>query len=48
MKITELATRLRQASPPVVGYISGNAFYLDLKAILPSQITTLSTILTGL
>ncbi|MFQ6606424.1 MAG: L-seryl-tRNA(Sec) selenium transferase [Fidelibacterota bacterium] len=48
MKMTELAARLRQATPPVVGYISGNAFYIDLKAILPSQIVTLSTILARL
>ncbi len=48
MKITEWAARLRQASPPVVGYISGNAFYIDLKAILPSQIATLATVLARL
>lgn len=31
------AARLRSASPPVIGYISGNRFKLDLRTVFPRQ-----------
>jgi L-seryl-tRNA(Ser) seleniumtransferase len=31
------ATAMREGSPPVMGYISGNAFKLDLRTIFPRQ-----------
>jgi len=42
MKITELAGGFRCGSIPVVGYTSGNTFYIDLKAVLPGQINRLA------
>ena len=33
----ELAANLRAGSPPVVGYVSGNKFKLDLRTIFPRQ-----------
>ncbi len=39
MKVTELAQKLRNGKIPVVGYIKDNRFYIDLKAVLPSQIS---------
>ena len=41
-KVKELAHSFRCHSTPVVGYINGNMFYIDLKAVLPSQISILS------
>ena len=32
----------RCGSIPVVGYTSANTYYIDLKAVLPNQITTLA------
>jgi L-seryl-tRNA(Ser) seleniumtransferase len=40
-RVTVLARQLRTGIVPVVGYTSGRAFYIDLKAILPAQIPTL-------
>jgi len=37
----ELACKFRLASYPVVGYISKNIFYIDLKAVIPTQISQL-------
>jgi len=37
MKPSELSREFRMASPPVLGYIHGNHFHIDLKAIPPSQ-----------
>ena len=37
----ELACKFRLASFPVVGYISKNIFYIDLKAVIPTQISQL-------
>ena len=34
---TELAARLRAAQPPVIGYVSGGRFKLDLRTIFPRQ-----------
>ena len=42
-KVTDLAEALRCGSIPVVGYIKGNTFYIDLKAVLPNQIKRLAT-----
>ncbi|MBH82281.1 MAG: L-seryl-tRNA(Sec) selenium transferase, partial [Candidatus Marinimicrobia bacterium] len=42
MKITELAVGFRCGPIPVVGYTSGHTFYIDLKAVLPSQINLLA------
>ncbi len=37
VKASELARRFRQSDSPVLGYISGNRLFIDLKAVLPSQ-----------
>lgn len=42
-KVKDLAVALRCGSIPVVGYIKGNTFFIDLKAVLPSQIKRLTT-----
>ena len=34
---SKLATQLRTGETPVVGYIHGNTFYIDLKAVIPGQ-----------
>jgi seryl-tRNA(Sec) selenium transferase len=33
----EFATRLRSATPPIVGYISNDRLKLDMRTILPEQ-----------
>lgn len=37
MTVSDLAARLRQSLPPVIGYISGGSFKLDLRTIFPHQ-----------
>ena len=37
MSLAEFAEHLRAGSPPVVGYVSGNRFRLDLRTIFPRQ-----------
>src|SRR5213082_1583668 len=37
ISLENLATRLRCASPPIVGYIAGGKFKLDLRTIFPRQ-----------
>src|SRR5882724_158741 len=37
ISLENLATRLRRASPPIVGYIAGGKFKLDLRTIFPRQ-----------
>ena len=37
----KLALKFRQSIFPVVGYISENIFYIDLKAVIPIQIPKL-------
>jgi L-seryl-tRNA(Ser) seleniumtransferase len=37
MSLEELASRLRSAEPPVIGYISGGRLKLDLRTIFPRQ-----------
>jgi L-seryl-tRNA(Ser) seleniumtransferase len=36
-RLEELATRLRENSPPVIGYVSAGRFKLDLRTIFPRQ-----------
>ncbi len=42
-KVTDLSRAFRKGTPPVVGYISERAFYVDLKAVLPKQISQFIT-----
>ena len=44
---TELAKRFRTQDSPVVGYIKGNRFTIDLKAVLPAQMKDLSDAIQG-
>ena len=44
-KISELAYRFRTGKTPVVGYISGNRFFIDLKTILPNQVALLINVI---
>lgn len=37
LKPSEMSERLRKWHPPILGYSSGNRFYIDLKAIFPDQ-----------
>src|SRR6185369_6965749 len=37
LTLPEFATRLRAATPPIIGYISGGRFKLDLRTIFPRQ-----------
>ena len=39
---SELAKKFRIGTIPVIGFINNNKFYIDLKAVLPSQLTKLS------
>ena len=41
-KVTELAAAFRCGSSPVVGYITADNYYIDLKAVLPVQIRKLT------
>ena len=41
-KVTELAAAFRCGSIPVVGYITADNYYIDLKAVLPVQIKKLT------
>ena len=42
VKVNDLSKKFRSCSIPVVGYVSSNIFYIDLKAVLPSQVTKLA------
>ena len=42
VKANDLSKKFRSGSIPVVGYVSSNIFYIDLKAVLPSQVTKLA------
>ena len=46
-KPTELAKRFRTQDSTVVGYIKGNRFTIDLKAVLPAQMKDLSDAIQG-
>ncbi len=37
MRASKLAALFRTGEHPVVGYIHGNTFYIDLKAVIPGQ-----------
>ena len=41
MSVSTLARAFRTGSQPVVGYTKGNIFYIDLKAVLPKQVSRL-------
>lgn len=45
LPLEELAARLRAGSPPVVGYIAGDRFNIDLRTVFPSQDAELITAL---
>ena len=49
IKTSELSRKLRTAENPVLGYIKGKKFYIDLKAVPPSKekvlLTTLNSVL---
>ena len=38
MGVNKIAKKFRMSSIPVIGYISENIFYIDLKALLPGKI----------
>ena len=37
MTLAGFAVRLRRGTPPVVGYISGDRYRLDLRTVFPAQ-----------
>lgn len=37
LPLAELASRLRAGAPPVIGYVSGNRFKIDLRTVFPRQ-----------
>ena len=37
MSVLEFAARLRVATPPIIGYIAGGKYKLDLRTIFPRQ-----------
>ena len=41
ISVSSLAKAFRLGKQPVVGYTKGNVFYIDLKAVLPNQISNL-------
>ena len=41
MSVSKLAKAFRTGNTPVVGYTKGNTFYIDLKAVLPNQVSRL-------
>ena len=47
----ELAATLRMVCPPVIGYISGKSFRLDLRTVFPEQdellTSTLQSVITN-
>jgi len=44
---SKLATQFRTGKPAAVGYISGNKFYIDLKAVIPGQEKDLAGAISG-
>ena len=48
MRVDEIAKNFRMSFIPVVGYISENTFYIDLKALLPKQNIKLVKIINDL
>jgi L-seryl-tRNA(Ser) seleniumtransferase len=45
MSVTDFAAHLREASMPVVGYVGGDRFKIDLRTILPRQDDDLARVL---
>ena len=43
--VNEIAKKFRMSFIPVIGYISENIFYIDLKALLPRQNIKLAKII---
>jgi seryl-tRNA(Sec) selenium transferase len=41
ISVSKLAKAFRTGNTPVVGYTKGNAFYIDLKAVLLNQVSRL-------
>ncbi len=48
MRASQLASQFRQGETPVVGYIHGNTFYIDLKAVIPGQEKDLAGAISGI
>ncbi len=48
VSLAEFAARLRAGAPPVVGYVSGHRFRLDLRTVFPRQDDTLIAALRSL
>ena len=48
IKCSMLAKKLRLGKIPVVGFIKENRFYIDLKAVLPSQLMKLSQVINSI
>ena len=46
--VNEIAKNFRMSFIPVIGYISENIFYIDLKALLPRQNIKLAKIINDL
>ena len=46
--VNEIAKKFRMSFIPVIGYISENIFYIDLKALLPRQKIKLAKIINDL
>ncbi len=47
MSLPDLAERLRAGTPPVIGYVSGGAFKIDLRTVFPAQDEELARTLRG-
>lgn len=45
--LADFAARLREASPPIIGYVSGGKFKLDLRTIFPWQDAEVVRVLRG-
>ncbi len=48
IKPNELASLLRLAEHPVLGYINRGYYFIDLKAVLPTQVDRLATIISDI
>jgi L-seryl-tRNA(Ser) seleniumtransferase len=48
MAVHEFSRRLRVATPPVVGYVAGQRYKLDLRTVFPSQDLVLARVLRSL
>jgi seryl-tRNA(Sec) selenium transferase len=40
----QLAARLRQGDPPIIGYIHKNDVYLDMKAVMDEELDELASV----